>query len=107
MSDHPTRESRADCWRAHVETWRSGGQSQKAYCQANALSYSSFLYWRRRFQQDREPPGSGARPGFVPVAYTMAESGEGLRVVLPSGVELRGITADNLSVVEQLLSRWS
>jgi hypothetical protein len=81
-------------------------QSQKAYCQANALSYSSFLYWRRRFQQDREPPGCSARPGFVPVTYAMAGSGEGLRVVLPSGVELRGITADNLSVVEQLLSRW-
>jgi len=37
--------------------------------------------------------------------YQPSSSGHGLSLVLPSGVELRGIASDNLPLVQQLLSR--
>lgn len=107
MSEKTTREARADYWRAHIEAWRASGQSQRSYCLANGLGYSNFLYWRRRLRSGHQTHRHGRGAGFVPVAYAVSASGEGLLVALPNGVELRGIDADNLALVEQLLNRWS
>lgn len=108
MSEQQTVESRTDYWRSHIEAWEATGLSQMAYCKANELTYSQFIYWRRKFQ--RPPPTERAQGqgGFVAVTQarpTMPQ--EGLTVVLPNAVELRGITADNLALAEHLLSRWS
>lgn len=44
---------------------------------------------------------------FVPVAWGAVGGAGALRVVLPNGVELHGIDADNLALVGQLLAHLS
>ena len=44
---------------------------------------------------------------FVPVIHAPQAEGGGLSLVLPNGLVLQGIAADNLPVVYQLLSRLS
>lgn len=101
MSKNARSDSRAAYWREQIEAWRRSGQSQQAYCQANDLSYPRFLYWRRKFAHgDEAGPRSSA---FVPVAWPVPEASAGLSLVLPSGAELRGITAENLALVQELL----
>lgn len=107
MTEQTQRETRPDYWRTQIAAWRESGQSQVAYCKANNLSYSQFVYWRRKFQPAEGSARRGRRRAFVPATYVGAKPAEVLSVVLPNGVELRGVTPDNLVVVEQLLRRWS
>ena len=51
MSEQRSGETRADFWRAQIDAWQASGQSQVAYCEANALSYARFVYWRRKFRR--------------------------------------------------------
>jgi hypothetical protein len=95
-------------WRAHLERWQQSGQSQKAYCGEQDLSYFRFQYWRRKLREDAQQDGQQTKAsGFVSVATTRSELPSGLSVVLPNGMQLRGISADNLAVVERLLARLS
>lgn len=102
MKDGESPEARTQYWQAQVDAWQVSGQSQLAFCQANDLNYPRFGYWLRKF---RSQGAAAARQssGFVPVVA--AALGEGLVVRLPNGVELRGVTEQNLPVVEQLLAR--
>jgi hypothetical protein len=103
MSEQPSRETRADFWRAQIDSWQASGQSQLAYCEANALNYPQFVYWRRKFRQPTLAERSGSRQAFVPVIAATPVTHEGLAVMLPNGVELRGIHAHNVAVASQLL----
>ena len=108
MDHEPTPSSRPAYWQDHMERWQQSGQSQKAYCREQDLSYFRFQYWRRRFREDEQHDVQRTRPsGFVPVAPTRSGLPSGLSVVLPNGIQLRGISADNLAVVERLLARLS
>jgi len=107
VSEFLTSQARVDFWQAHVKAWQLSGRSQKTYCKAHDLNYPQFVYWRRKFRQVEETDRRGCSTGFIPATYVGAKTAEGLAVVLPNGVELRGVNADNLAVVEQLLSRWS
>ena len=97
-------QTREDFWRAQIEAWRASGQSQQAFCRANDLNYPRFGYWLRKFRrQGAGATGAQRASGFVPV---MAMPGDGsLSVHLPNGIELRGVSEQNLHVVEQLLAR--
>ena len=103
MSEQLAREARADFWRAQIDSWQASGQSQLAYCEVNALSYPQFVYWRRKFRQPAVAERSGSRQAFVPVIAATPVTHEGLAVMLPNGVELRGIHAHNVAVASQLL----
>ena len=108
MEHEPTPPSRRAYWQGHIERWQQSGQSQQAYCREHDLSYSRFHYWRHKLRQDEQRDVQRTRPtGFVPVKQTGNGLPPGLSVVLPNGVQLRGISADNLAVVERLLARWS
>jgi len=108
MSEQQTVESRTDYWRSHIEAWEATGQSQLAYCKANDLSYSQFIYWRRKLRPPEQTSLTHGQGGFVPVTHALpAMPQEGLTVALPNGVELRGVTAQSLPLVEHLLERWS
>ena len=102
MEKGKASQRRAQYWQGQIEAWRVSGQSQLAYCKANRLNYPRFGYWLRKFRrQGGSEPCRGS--GFVPV---MAASGsEGLSIHLPNGIQLRGVSKQNLDVVEQLLAR--
>lgn len=103
MSDPATSTDLAGYWQQHIDQWKSSGQSQAKFCQANDLPYLRFLYWRRKLEGDtracRTTQDSG---GFATVDYRH-DTHSGLTLSLPNGLVLRGISAGNVSVVRQLL----
>ena len=108
MEHEPTSSSRQAHWQGHIERWQQSGQSQQAYCREQDLSYFRFQYWRRKLREHEQRDVQRTRPsGFVPVAADGSRAHPGLCVVLPNGVQLRGISAENLAVVERLLAHLS
>ncbi len=107
MSGKPASEALSGYWQKHVDTWRISGQSQQAYCKAHDLSYHRFVYWRRKYEArstvDRRPSSSA----LVPVTFRPPCTASGLSLVFPNGVELRGLSEDNLSLAQQLADRLS
>ena len=106
MSKKATSEGLTGYWREQVDAWRASGESQQAFCQRHDLSYHRFIYWRRKLA-DQGTERRGVHPALVPVHYQPTPSETTLSLVLPGGIELRGIALDNLPVVQQLLSRLS
>lgn len=105
MSDLPNPPSLADYWHQQVNSWKSSSQSQAKFCQANELAYHRFVYWRQKFE--RGPGSSQAKResgGFATVDRR-PKVNSGLTLSLPNGLVLRGICADNIPVVRQLLEQ--
>ena len=108
MEPEPTASSRRAYWQGHIERWQQSGQSQQAYCREHKLSYFRFQYWRRKLREDEQQDVQRTRSsGFVAVAPSRSGLPAGLSVVLPNGIQLRGISAENLAVVERLLAKLS
>jgi hypothetical protein len=42
---------REEYWRGIMEDWSESVLSQRRFCQASRISYSSFCYWRRRLAE--------------------------------------------------------
>ena len=106
MSRKATSEALTTYWREQIDAWQASGESQQAFCQQHELSYHRFLYWRRKLVAQKAEPGKGYS-ALVPVRHQPTCSETTLSLVLPSGIELRGIALDNLAVVRQLLGRLS
>ncbi|MEJ2289906.1 MAG: hypothetical protein P8Y02_14960 [Deinococcales bacterium] len=105
MSEQNSQEALTDYWKRQLAAWQQSGQSQRQFCQTKALPYSRFLYWRRKLDRAAGRPGSQqAGGGFAQVAYPAADD-TGLTLSLPNGLILRGIRADNVTVVRQLLDQ--
>jgi len=105
MSGKTGSEALSIYWQRQIEGWQSSGQTQRAYCEANELSYHRFGYWRVKFRRQAQQAQSHEGSGFVPVIPVVPSHSAGLSLVLPRGLVLRGIAGDNLPVVYQLLSR--
>jgi len=104
MDHNESTPSREQYWKAQIDAWQLSGQSQQAFCKANELNFPRFGYWLRKFRQQGAVAAARHRSsGFVPVVASPAR--EGLTVHLPNGIELRGVSEQNLHVVEQLLAR--
>ena len=103
MNDSESTDTREQYWRAQMDAWQASGQSQQAFCKSNDLHYPRFGYWLRKFRRLGQVAESRRASGFVPVVA--ASGGGGLSVHLPNGIELHGVSDQNLHVVEQLLAR--
>ena len=105
MNDITDPAALAAYWKKRVDDWKCAGTSQIKFCQANELPYHRFVYWRQKFER-----GPGSRQakrqsgGFATVDYRPETNG-GLTLSLPNGLILRGICADNVPVVRQLLEQ--
>ena len=105
MSERSGLEAPAAYWQGHIDAWKHSGKTQKKFCQANQLPYCRFQYWRRKLEGGvRRRAAQPAAGGFAQVSYT-PQPDTGLTLSLPNGLVLRGICADNLSVVRQLLDQ--
>jgi hypothetical protein len=103
MNDSQSPDTREQFWKAQMDAWQASGQSQQAFCKANDLKYPRFGYWLRKFRRQGLVAESRRASGFVRIVA--ASVGDGLSVHLPNGIELRGVSDQNLHVVEQLLAR--
>ena len=107
MADTSLSTARRHYWRQQIEAWQVSGQSQRAFCEAHDLNYPRFGYWLRKFRQQATRQENDKPTGFVPVTQASPMLTDGLSLVLPNGLQLRGIAADNLSLVHQLLNHLS
>ncbi|KRT56608.1 Transposase [endosymbiont of Ridgeia piscesae] len=85
-------------WQQHVVAWQDSGLTQRAYCAQRGLSSPSFGYWARKLRRTDKPMVQPRAKSFVPVTLA-APVGSGLSLVLPDGLEIRGLAA----IVEQEL----
>jgi uncharacterized membrane protein len=86
-----------------VDAWKASGKSQKAFCRANQLNYPQFGYWVRKFFTQSNKETAPSRSGFAAVTPSTPQAATGLSVVLPNGLEVRGICTNNIACVHQLL----
>lgn len=89
-------------WREQITHWEQSGQSRKAFCQQHDLNYHRFGYWYKKFNHQTL---TKKRSDFVPVKQEPEQSRSDLAIELPGGMTVKGITQDNILVVEQLLRR--
>ena len=87
-------------WREQIRAWNQSTQTQKAFCEERQLSYHQFGYWRRKFTLSAT---EHKQSNFVPVSVARPSSDIGLKLTLPTGVCLEGLSSGNLPLVEQLL----
>lgn len=45
-------------WNEHILSWQESGLSQKAYCEKEMLSYNSFQYNLRKYENQSNPKKS-------------------------------------------------
>ncbi len=107
MSTNAASEALSGYWQQRIDTWRISGQSQQAYCKAHDLSYHRFVYWRRKLEKPQTANRSPSSSALVPVTVQGPCTASGLSLVFPNGVELRGLSEDNLSLAQQLADRLS
>jgi hypothetical protein len=98
--------SRADYWRQHVHAWQQTGQSGTTFCHEQGLVYHQFVYWRQKLLKV-ETESTAAKPqtagGFAHIRY-QPEEASGLTVVLPNGIEIRGVHQGNIAAAQLLLA---
>ena len=94
-------------WKHQIEAWQVSAQSQKAFCKAHDLNYHQFGYWSRKFRNPVDQTERKRPSGFVPVTVNAPNESNGLLLRLPNGMQLQGISNDNLPTVYQLLAHLS
>ena len=94
-------------WRQHLDTWRTSGLSQNAYCREHTLKAHQFSYWKRKLAAsttDHKPITRQKSRAFIPLQVRHpSNTDNGLSLRLPNGCELSGIEAQHLPVVTQLI----
>ena len=55
-------------WPEQIKSWKQSGLSQASYCRREKISYSTFLYWRRRYEN---PKTSSSDISFVRLDSTV------------------------------------
>lgn len=93
-------------WSEHLEQWQSSGLSQAAYCRKHDLCQQKFSYRKR--QVDTLYAGKAEKSaGFVRAEVAplvSSSSGTGLSLRFNKSICIEGITADNVMLVQPLLS---
>ncbi len=102
MSSKAPSEAVSNDWQQQVDRWRVSGQSQQAFCKTHDLSYHRFVYWRRKFEDGLTENQNPSTSALVPVIYRPPSTAARLSLVLPNGLELRGLSEDNLSLAQKL-----
>lgn len=110
-SNHSTHsQSRAEYWQQQVNAWSQTKLSGAQFCQSQGLVYHQFVYWRQKILKSAKPKkATSSTNGFSQVNYqtTIPKTPSGLTLSLPNGIEMHGIDANNISVVQTLLERMS
>lgn len=97
-------------WQRHVESWKSSGKTQQAYCDENNIRLHQLWYWNRRLNPKTTADTTQASKqkkygsAFVPVQLDQCNAnGQGLNIALPSGLVIHGITPQTLPFLKQLI----
>ena len=110
LSPSTPRGSRASVrrrWTELVAEYERDTLTQRAFCERHGLVLSSFARWRRRLLEERaESPAPFVRVSLAadrPRSPAPELSSSVLRVRLPSGVCIEGVSAANAALVAELV----
>lgn len=71
----------------HIESWKSSGLTQKAYCDQQQIIPHVFYYWLKRYRLQQEP---ATEKGFVSVSLTTIKRSD------PVTMELLGTNGNRI-----------
>lgn len=93
-------------WSEHLEQWQGSGLSQAAYCRKHDLCQQKFSYRKRQSETffDDKPKGSTGFSRVQVDSTILSTSNFSLSLRFNDEVCIEGITADNLPLVQPLLS---
>lgn len=73
-------------WKETLRRFETSGLSQRAFCEEEDLSLSTFSYWRRKLEPSQDP----GEVRFIPLDFLhTGQEGVTLVVELPGGVVMR------------------
>ena len=99
-----TRTEREQAWQKHITAWQASGLSAMAYCKQRSLTYSRFVYWRKRLAGPQTGADDAQASGFTRVTpASEVEATQGLTVSLPGGVSITGLHAGNIELLGAVL----
>lgn len=107
------RDDKRLIWQQHIEAWKSSGKTQQAYCDENNIKPTQLWYWNRRLNPktiDAKPAVTQKKRSFafVPVHIdTCNANDQGLIIALPNGLVIRGITAQTMPLLKNLIREVS
>ena len=92
-------------WHQHITQWQASGLSQVGYCRQQTLREHQFSYWKCKLLTGSKPvkaePAGFAR---VQVATQASmSSAPGLCLCFSGGIQVTGITQDNMALLKQLI----
>lgn len=98
------RNDREQIWQQHITAWQASGLSGMAYCRQHSLTYSQFVYWRRKLVAAQTVSDACEASGFARVTpVSEAPDPQGLTVSLPGGVSVTGLHAGNVELLGAVL----
>lgn len=91
-------------WIQHFQRWHASGLSQRAYCQGEGLSFSSFDHWRQKSQKVADRSESQVRSPLtlIPVGLEKT-SGSAILLRSPAGWQIT-VPMDHLAQALPLLA---
>ena len=107
MSSTNSTSGQHSFWQPHAIAWQDSGLSKARYCRENELNYHQFIYWLPRFLSDTSSASvltKAQMPKLLPVAIEQP-LGSGLRITLPNGVTIDGVTHQSVKVLGAVVAQ--
>jgi hypothetical protein len=96
---------------AHIEAWKSSGQSQKVYCGQSGLAITTFQYWAKKYREESaQDEASAITPGFIPLEVQpdpemiQEELPNQLHFLFPNGIQVKCSERVHPGVLRTLLN---
>ena len=87
-----TGNEREQMWQQHITAWQASGLSGLSYCKEHSLTYSRFVYWRRKLVAAQTASDAPEASGFARATTVCEVPGpQGLTVSLPGGVSVTAL----------------
>lgn len=87
-----TKNEVQELWKAHYESWKVSGISQRAYCEQEGIGYRSFVHQHNRLmKQSKKAPLNfiEIKPESAVISVPMSQ----VQLMLPNGIRI-GISAE-------------
>jgi hypothetical protein len=105
MQSTQSKSSQHAFWQPHAIAWQASGLSKARYCREHELNYHQFIYWLPRFVSDAPSVPTKAKASkLLPVAIKQ-HVGSGLRITLPSGVIIDGVTQESVQLLGAVVTQ--
>jgi len=93
-------------WQNHLTQWQSSGLSQAKYCRQHKLVSHQFSYWKCKLLANSQPASPATKIGFARVQIaevTEKQVSPSLSLRFQNGIEVLGVTLDNMPLIRQLV----